>query len=198
MSHKRISYVARMYGVCYTCMRRVTHACAVSHIKMSHVELRTGWQRCIGCLMLQVCFHKRATNYRTLLRKITYKDKASYASPRHCMRLVTDPHESYHTCAWVMSYICTSHVTHDFVMSRDFMQDEKKHWAYSKLNFHPNWFLYVWCKHCICCQSQTNVYTYIPKILRQQGSRENMYVFVVFRYCDNKTLGRKNNEQMHL
>ena len=33
--------------------------------------------RPIGCLRLQVIFRKRATNYRALLRKMTYKDKAS-------------------------------------------------------------------------------------------------------------------------
>jgi len=40
----------------------------------------TGWRRCIECLKLLVSFHKRATNYRALLRKMTYKDKTSYAS----------------------------------------------------------------------------------------------------------------------
>ena len=40
----------------------------------------TGWRKCIGCLKLQVSFRKRATNYRALLRKMTSKDKASYAS----------------------------------------------------------------------------------------------------------------------
>jgi len=39
-----------------------------------------GWRRCIGCLKLQVIFRKRATNSRALWRKMTYKDKASYAS----------------------------------------------------------------------------------------------------------------------
>jgi len=34
----------------------------------------------IGCFKLQVIFCKRATNYRALLRKITYRDKASYES----------------------------------------------------------------------------------------------------------------------
>ena len=38
----------------------------------------------IGCLQLQVIFHKRATNHRSLLRKVTYEDKASYDStPLH-------------------------------------------------------------------------------------------------------------------
>jgi len=42
----------------------------------------TGWRRLIECLKLQVICHKRATNYRALLRKMTYEDKAFYdASP---------------------------------------------------------------------------------------------------------------------
>jgi len=36
---------------------------------------------------LQVIFHKRATNYRALLRKTIYKDKASYASTPPCSEL---------------------------------------------------------------------------------------------------------------
>jgi len=40
----------------------------------------TGWRRPIGCLKLQVIFHKKTTNYRTLLQKITCKDKACYGS----------------------------------------------------------------------------------------------------------------------
>jgi len=44
----------------------------------------TGWQRCIGCLKLQVIFRKRATNYRVRLRKMTYKDQASYDSTQPC------------------------------------------------------------------------------------------------------------------
>jgi len=40
----------------------------------------TGWRRLIGCLKLQIIFHKRATSHRALLRKMTCKDKASYDS----------------------------------------------------------------------------------------------------------------------
>jgi len=40
----------------------------------------TGWQRCIGCLRLQISFRKRATSFWALLRKMTSKDKASYDS----------------------------------------------------------------------------------------------------------------------
>ena len=40
----------------------------------------TVWRRPIRCLQLQVIFRKRAKNYRALLRKTTYKDRASYGS----------------------------------------------------------------------------------------------------------------------
>jgi len=51
-------------------------------------EACTRWRRCIGCLKLQVIFHKRATNYRALLQTMTYKNKASYGSwMRHVVRM---------------------------------------------------------------------------------------------------------------
>ena len=40
----------------------------------------TGWRRLVGSPKLQIIFHKRATEYRSLLRKMTYKDKGSYES----------------------------------------------------------------------------------------------------------------------
>ena len=48
--------------------------------------MHTGWRRLTGCLKLQVIFRKGATNYRALLRKMTYEDKAPYAPP--CMHLI--------------------------------------------------------------------------------------------------------------
>ena len=44
------------------------------------MPFNTGWRRLIGCLKLQFIFRKRATNYRALLRKMTYEDKASHDS----------------------------------------------------------------------------------------------------------------------
>jgi len=49
----------------------------------SHIE-DTGWRRLIGSPELQIIFHKRATKYRSLLRKMTYKDKGSYESSPPC------------------------------------------------------------------------------------------------------------------
>jgi len=47
-------------------------------------QLVTGWRRLIGCRQLQVIFRKRATNYMALVQKMTYKDKASFASSPPC------------------------------------------------------------------------------------------------------------------
>ena len=44
----------------------------------------TGWRNPIGCLKLQVILHKRATNHRSLLRKMTCKDKGSYGYSPPC------------------------------------------------------------------------------------------------------------------
>jgi len=44
----------------------------------------TGWRRLIGSPKLQIIFHIRATKYRALLRKMTYKDKGSYESSPPC------------------------------------------------------------------------------------------------------------------
>jgi len=44
----------------------------------------TGWRKLIGSPKLQIIFHQRATKYRALLRKMTYKDKGSYKSSPPC------------------------------------------------------------------------------------------------------------------
>jgi len=44
----------------------------------------TGWRRLIGSPKLLIIFHQRATEYRSLLRKMTYKDKGSYESSPPC------------------------------------------------------------------------------------------------------------------
>jgi len=45
----------------------------------------TGWRRLIGSPKLQIIFHKIATKYRSLLRKMTCKDKGSYESSPPCI-----------------------------------------------------------------------------------------------------------------
>jgi len=52
--------------------------------KFHTLILITGWRRLIGYPKLQIIFHKRATKYRSLLRKMTYKDNGSYESSPPC------------------------------------------------------------------------------------------------------------------
>jgi len=66
--------------------------CVSCRICTSTVEARdTGWQRLIGSPKLQIIFHKRATKYRSLLRKMTYKDKGSYESSPPCTPRLVSP-----------------------------------------------------------------------------------------------------------
>jgi len=51
---------------------------------MISAYMYTGWRRPIGSRISLITFRKLATNYRALLRKITYKDKASYDSTPPC------------------------------------------------------------------------------------------------------------------
>jgi len=53
-------------------------------VRLSRSNEATGWQRLIGSPELQIIFHKRATKYTSLLRKMTHKDKGSYESSPPC------------------------------------------------------------------------------------------------------------------
>ena len=97
---------------CNTLQHTTTHCNTLQHTATHRNTLRcssspiiqTGWRRCIGCLKLQVCFHKRATNYRALLWKMTYEDKASYASwPRR-----TKPLFRQDSCVQYASFACAT------------------------------------------------------------------------------------------
>jgi len=57
-----------------------------SHVSLSITTVMfTGWRKLIGSPKLQIIFHKRATKYRLLLLKMTYKDKGSYESSPLCI-----------------------------------------------------------------------------------------------------------------
>jgi len=86
--------------------------CNLRHpIDLRHPVHYTGWRRSIGCLKLQVIFRKRATIYRALLRKTTYKDKASYGSSQPCIIKIWYANSQTHKldtqicdmCVWVFS-----------------------------------------------------------------------------------------------
>jgi len=69
----------------HICRSQVTHANASWNYEEREIDSCTGRRRCIRCIKLQGSFRTRVADYRALLRKTTYKDKASYASPSPCM-----------------------------------------------------------------------------------------------------------------
>jgi len=68
-----------------------------------------GWRRLIGFPQLQIIFHERATKYRSLLRKMTYKDNGSYESSPPCTRDLYVRHDAF-SFVWHDSF---SQVCHD-------------------------------------------------------------------------------------
>ena len=64
----------------------------------------TGCRRVIGSPTLQIIFHKKANKYRSLLRKITYKDKGSYESSPPCSRNTLGLPTHTHTYTYTYTY----------------------------------------------------------------------------------------------
>ena len=98
---KNITYKSRTSDLtshfCVSCLCRKSTTLYSTYIhihrKLTYLQHRiyscekdddTGWRRLIGSPKLQIIFHKRATKYRSLLRKMTYKDKGSYESSPPC------------------------------------------------------------------------------------------------------------------
>ena len=124
-------------------MRHVALANGVmSHIWISHVTLMngvsshwcTGWRRLIGSPKLQIIFHKRATKYRSLLRKMTCTDKGSYESSPPCI-------------SRIYSYMCRiyeqRHVTH---LNKSCHADERS--RVTNLNELCYTFSHFWRESC--------------------------------------------------
>jgi len=75
----------------YTAFSKVVpliHFLLKSAVELTHSEQCpcTGWRRLTGSRKVQIIFHKRATKYRSLLRKMTHKDKGSYETSPLCTR----------------------------------------------------------------------------------------------------------------
>jgi len=62
-------------AVCGSMLQCVAVLCGALQSSKTFISARTGWPKPIGCLKLQVIFRQRATNNRTLLRKMTCEDK---------------------------------------------------------------------------------------------------------------------------
>ena len=71
-------------AACCRVMQCAAVCCSWRRMPLMMVFSVTGWRRPIGCLKLQVIFRKIPTNYTGFLRKMTYKDKASYGCLPPC------------------------------------------------------------------------------------------------------------------
>jgi len=67
----------------------------------------TGWRRLIGSSELQIIFHKRATEHRSLWQKMTYKDKGSCESSPPCILRIK---YLYHIHAYVCVHDAHTHI----------------------------------------------------------------------------------------
>ena len=64
--------------------RKQDAVCVYMYILVKRPHKDTGWRRLIESPKLQIIFHKRATKYRSLSRKITQKHKGSYEFSPPC------------------------------------------------------------------------------------------------------------------
>jgi len=125
-------------------------------IRILRVPSDTGWRRPIGSLKLQAIFRKRATHYRALSRKMTYEDKASYASTPPCIRIHMG--KRIHLGSRMAIWIRMSNITH--------MNSYSWHLLYEFIRAYefPHEFIgqmsHTWIR--ICDMFYTNSYGDVP------------------------------------
>ena len=85
-------YTHTVYICIHMCVHTYIYICIYIYVYMfvhihihTCIHIYTGWRRLIGSPKLQIIFHKRATKYRSLLRKMTFEDKGTYESSPPCM-----------------------------------------------------------------------------------------------------------------
>ena len=87
---------------------------AYKYDKYEYPTTATGWPRLIRSPKLQIIFHKRATKYRSLLQKMTHKDKRSYESSPPCnanYAVLSLPLVWWvSVCTGVYAYMCVLHI----------------------------------------------------------------------------------------
>jgi len=106
---------------CYNAVRcsvlQCVVCCSAAMCCSVFVNLRftTGWRRLIGSSKLQIIFHTRATKYRSLFQKMTYKGQGSYESSPPCTRVwiwVTRTHILTQWDSHSLSFFLSLSVTH--------------------------------------------------------------------------------------
>jgi len=113
----------------------------------------TGWRRLIGSPKLQIIFHKRATKYRSLLRKMTYKDKGSYEPSLLWNTLVFMKllYVSFETCSFTRSSVSFTDLvacTGLFAFTGLFVYTGLS--AFTGLFTYPGLFAHPWVSFATC------------------------------------------------
>jgi len=108
-------------------------------------EHGTGWRRLIGSPKLQIIFHKRATKYRSLLRKMTYEDKGSYESSPPCTIMITH----YDKITSHITYHAHTHThTHSLSLSHTHIATHAKHMGSCTITWVDDNNTILWCDSC--------------------------------------------------
>ena len=81
-------HILRKFLYVHLHIHLIAHTECVSNIHLVSRTKRTGWQRLTGSPKLQIIFDKRATKYRSLLRKMACIDKGSYESSPPCVKCI--------------------------------------------------------------------------------------------------------------
>ena len=100
-----------IYMYIYSCIFLSIHV----HILFTYktcTHVSTGWRRLRGSPELQIIFHKRANKYRSLLRKMSYKDNGPYESSPPCKRRLNSQRD---LSLWTYIYMCTYHCGHTYM-----------------------------------------------------------------------------------
>ena len=104
----------------------------------SYIHTHTGWRRLVGFPKLQIIFHKRATKYRSLLRKMTYKDKGSYESSPPCMHT---HRELFYSYTDILTHLHTHTLVRKLIIKKKYTQVSQKREGEKSV--------WVWCL-CVC------------------------------------------------
>ena len=132
----------------------------------------TGWRRFIGSPKLQIIFHKRATKYRSLLRKMPYKDKGSYESSLPCTHIgcLVDIMKThiYEYTLYGNTYMSTKHRYSAYMYSYVLCIHKYMNAEYM--------YLYVLCPHKYMYAEYMYVYNLCP---HKYMYAEYMYLYVL-------------------
>jgi len=104
-------------------------------VLFNHTSTCTGWRRLIGSPKLRIIFHKRATKYRSLLRKMTYKDKGSYESSPPCN---TSSYEKTYKCKENI-FTCIGRYLHNDTVHTARVREDETQDGHRNSKRNPEW-----------------------------------------------------------